>query len=257
MIKYSNINKLVFLIFLCINISYAKQIELSSNVVSDNQKVISNRYMSYVKKVYVKEGDIVKKGQVLFELDSSSLKTEEEQIIFNKEILNNNYLQSEINFKRYERLFKQDLVSKYDLEQKLLAYKIFNTKLKILNSKLKEIKQRYNYLIIKAPNNALIVQKNIKEGELSIPGNKALVLSDLNSLVIKSEISSSDLKYVTLNKIVDIEIDSMNFKTKGKIISIIPNSQENMHTFILKISFSYSSDIYPSMYANIIINTKE
>ena len=49
----------------------AVEIDLSGSVVSDNQKMITSRYMGYVKNMAVSEGDIVKKGQLLGILDAS------------------------------------------------------------------------------------------------------------------------------------------------------------------------------------------
>jgi len=42
-----------------------KVLQLSGSVVSDNQKMLTSRYMGYVKKMAVSEGDIGKKGQLL------------------------------------------------------------------------------------------------------------------------------------------------------------------------------------------------
>ncbi len=43
---------------------HAVEIDLSGSVVSDNQKMLTSRYMGYVKNMAVSEGDIVKKGQL-------------------------------------------------------------------------------------------------------------------------------------------------------------------------------------------------
>jgi len=47
--------------------------EISGYIISDNQKTISSRNMGYIKKVYVKEGDVVKKGTPLFDIDSKDM----------------------------------------------------------------------------------------------------------------------------------------------------------------------------------------
>ena len=53
----------------------AVEINLSGSVVSDNQKMMTSRYMGYVKNMAVSEGDIVKKGQLLYEIDSKEIES--------------------------------------------------------------------------------------------------------------------------------------------------------------------------------------
>ena len=100
----------------CLNL-VASQLELSGTVVSDNEKMITSRNMGYVKAVLVDEGSNVKKGQVLYEIDSSNMDTNKKEAELNLEILQNQARNIELNLNRYKNLQAQDLVSKYDVEQ--------------------------------------------------------------------------------------------------------------------------------------------
>mgnify|MGYP003549003103 len=61
--------KIFLTTFFCINI-FASELELSGTVISDNEKIISSRNMGLIKEVYVSEGTTVKKGDILYEIDS-------------------------------------------------------------------------------------------------------------------------------------------------------------------------------------------
>lgn len=89
---------------------------------------------------------------------------------------------------------------------------------------------------------------------MSIPGMTALVLSDLNNLKIKVEISESDLKNISIDQKVNLNIDSLDFQTTGKISAIIPSSNPMTHTFTIKISLDKVKNIYPGMYTRVLIN---
>ena len=161
----------------------------------------------------------------------------------------------ELNHARYKRLQEQDLVSKYDVEQLELNLTNAKNMISITKTKLKEINAQYDYLKIKAPNNGLIIKKSIKAGEMSMPTMPALILTDLSSLLIKADISETNLNDIKINQEVDIEIPSQNFKTKGKIEAIIPNIVGMTHSFIIKISFDKKDfNIYPGMYSKISID---
>ena len=248
------IKKILLTTFLCANL-FASQLDLSGTVVSDNEKIISSRNMGLIKEVNVHEGTNVKKGDILYEIDSSNIDSNKKELELNLQIQQNQLQNIELNHARYKRLQEQDLVSLYDLEQ--LELNLLNTKnmLNITKTKLKEINIQYDYLKIKAPNDGLIIKKSIKAGEMSMPGMPAFILTDLSNLLIKADISETNLNDVKINQEVDIEIPSQNFKTKGKVEAIIPNTVGMTHSFVIKISFDKKDfNIYPGMYSKISIN---
>ena len=233
---------------------FANDIELSGSVISDNEKVITSRHMGFIKDVYVNEGSFVKKGQLLYEIDSSSVDSLKQEALLNIQIQENKLANLQINHDRYQRLYEQDLVPKYDVEQ--LKLNLINTKSMILiaKAKLKEVNYQYNYLKIKAPNDGLIIKKSIKAGEMAMPSSPALILSDLSSLKIKTDISESNLNEIKINQEVDVSIPSINLNTSGKIVAIIPNVNTVTHSFTLKISFDKKDyRVYPGMYSKLLI----
>jgi RND family efflux transporter MFP subunit len=236
---------------------FSQEIELSGTVISDNEKVISSRNMGFVKNVYVSEGSFVKKGELLYEIDSSNMDSNKKEILLNLQIQQNQLNNIQTNYNRYKRLYAQDLVPKYDVEQ--LELNLMNTKnmIAITNAKLKEINTQYDYLKIKAPNDGLVIKKSIKTGEMAMPSVPAIILSDLTSLKIKTDISESNLNSVKVGDDVKVSIPSINFETNGKIESIIPNVNTTTHSFTLKISFNKGDKtIYPGMYSKLLLDIK-
>ncbi len=246
----------------------AVEINLSGSVVSDNQKMMTSRYMGYVKNMAVSEGDIVKKGQLLYEIDSKEIESAERQVDLGisqarlaLQMNTNQYNNVVTNLARHERLYKKKMVSKYELETLQLAEKNLKDMVKIATkqveqaeAKKEEVLNQYNYLKIQAPNDGVIVAKKLNEGEMAIPGMPAVILTDLSRLKIVAEISETQLKYINLGKAVNIEIPSMGFVTTGKISSIIPSSNPMTHKFKIKIEFDLKDrSVYPGMYAKILI----
>ena len=258
------------IVLLLVSVSlHAVEIELSGSVVSDNQKMITSRYMGYVKHMAVSEGDIVKKGQLLYEIDSKEIESAERQVDLaisqarlslqmNKNLYNNVLT----NLARHERLYQKKMVSKYEFEMLQLSEKNLKDMVEIAEQQVKqalakkdEVINQYNYLKIHAPNDGVIVDKRLNEGEMAIPGMPAVVLTDLSRLTIVSELSETQLRYIHLGKKVEIEIPSIGLVTKGSISSIIPSSNPMTHKFKIKMKFDSNgrSSVYPGMYAKIMI----
>jgi len=261
--------KIIFALIVGLNLIYAGSLELSGSVVSDNQKMITSRFMGFIKKMNVAEGDIVKKGDLLYEIDSKeidSARTQVDLAIAQAKLalqMNLNQLNNVLtNLARHKRLYKKGMVSKFELENMELAAKnlkdmvqIAKEQVKQAEAKKEEVMNQYKYLKIKAPNDGVIVAKMAKEGEIQIPGMPALMLTDLSSLKIMVQINESDLKLAKLGKKVKVEIPSIGYKGEGKISAIVPSSNPMTHKFRIKVKFNSSGKtVFPGMYAKVIID---
>ncbi len=263
--------KKVILIIATAAALFGVDIKLSGTVVSDNQKMITSRFMGFVKEVKVSEGDRVKEGQILYIIDSKEIDSAKSQVELaiqqarlSLQMYQNQYTNVLLNLERNRRLYKKDMVSKYQLETLELAAKNLKDMVEMAKkqvaqakAKMQEVLNQYNYLKIKAPNDGVIIQKNVNAGEMAIPGMPAMVLTDLSKIRIQAEIAESNLKDIKLNMPVEVVIPSVNLKTKGKISAIIPSSNPLTHSFRIKVSFDkQGKPVYPGMYSELTITTR-
>ncbi len=233
----------------------AETITLSGSVISDNQKMITSRFMGFVTQVKVSEGEKVRRGQILYTIDSREIDSASRQAELSLQMYQNQYTNIKTNLDRHIRLLKKDMVSKYEVENLQLAEKNLNSMIEIAQARLKEVQNQYRYLIIKAPNSGVIVAKNIKVGEMAMPGMPAIILSDLSDLKISAEIAESNLTRIKHGTKVVVKIPSLGINTIGKVSAIIPNSNPMTHTFKIKVSFKTNNkSVYPGMYATVDIN---
>lgn len=210
--------------------------------------------MGFVTSVRVSEGDKVKKGQVLYTIDSREIDSGVRQAELSLQMYQNQYANVKLNLERYKRLYKQDMVSKYEVENLELNAKNLQDMMNIAKAQLNEVKSQYKYLVVKAPNDGVIIKKNIKVGEMAMPGMPALILSDLSNLKIEVEIAEQDMKSIFVGKKVKVNIPSLNITTQGKVAAIIPSSNPMTHTFKIKIALNaQNAKIYPGMYATVEI----
>ena len=232
----------------------AETITLSGSVISDNQKMITSRFMGFVTEVYVSEGDFVKKGQLLYTIDSREIDSAKRQAELSLQMYQNQLNNVKLNLERYRRLFSKDMVSKYEVENLELALKNMQNMVEIAKARLEEVMNQYRYLRIEAPNDGVIVAKNVKVGEMAMPGMPAMVLADLNDLKIEVEIAENDMKSISVGKRVLVRIPALGLKKIGKIHAVIPNSNPMTHTFKVKVSFDNGlKRVYPGMYATVTI----
>jgi len=116
--------KLLLLLALGVSLM-AESLTLSGSVISDNQKMITSRFMGFVTRVNTSEGEKVKKGQVLYSIDSREIDSAKRQAELSLQMYENQYTNVRLNLERYKRLLKKDMVSKYEVENLELAAKIY------------------------------------------------------------------------------------------------------------------------------------
>jgi len=123
------------------------------------------------------------------------------------------------------------------------------------NIKAKQMASTYNYIKMKAPSDGVVVQKNIKVGDMIMPGMLTIMIVDTENLEIEVSISESIIARVKVGKKVPVEIPSIAYKTTGTIHAIVPDANPMTHKIKMRIRFNRDEDlnIFPGMYAKVTI----
>jgi len=113
----------------------------------------------------------------------------------------------------------------------------------------------FNYLKMKAPSAGVVVRKNIKVGDMVMPGMLTIMMVDMEDLEIDVSISEGILKHVHKGDSVKVAIPSLDYHTVGKIKALIPNANPMTHKIRIRVTFNTDGkNIFPGMYAKIVIN---
>jgi len=259
------LKKVILLLIISLTTTFSANLDVTATVVSDNQKMIGARYMGYVKEIHFNIGDRVERDDILFSMESAEFdimqnqadlaleqgelmmevyRTRLDSINSEKKSLKRRGLKGKSEWKELESMTE-------NVEAGLAATRAM---IKSATAKIKQIASLMNYLEIKAPNSGIIVKKQLRVGDLIVPGMLAMVLVDLDHLEIEAEIAETDLLKVQKGKIVKIDIPSMKFRTIGKVKCIVPSANPKTHTFTIRITFNKGdTEIFPGMYVKVSV----
>ena len=260
---FAKMKTLLIVTFLLIGSIHAEEITVTGTVVSDGQKMIGSRYMGYVKKVFVKIGDKVKREDNLYEIESAEfdimksqadLMLEQSKIIveFWKTKLKNinkkkNRLKKSQNF---SMLDFDDMESQAENVTSMLA--AAQVMVEQASIKTKQMATVFNYLKMKAPSDGVVIKRNIRVGDMVMPGMLTIMLIDTENLEIAVSVSESIISKVKVGMRIPIEIPSINYKTIGKINAIVPDANPMTHKIGMRIKFERGeNNIFPGMYAKV------
>ena len=244
-----------------------------ANIYSKNQVMVATRLMGFIKQMPVEEGDIVKKGELLFEVDPSDINSMLNQARGAVLQAKSGVLMAEMayadalkDYQRFKDLYEKGAVSKRDFEKMTLMKNIRAKQVDMAKGMLKQaeaalnrVEAQYKYAKVKSPINGVVTMKMKKVAEMALPGYPVVVLSDLNSLKAKSFVKESDLDYFKLGMPVSVYVPALKKEYKAKVSTIIPSADPATHSFVVKYSFENAKGIIPGMYAKakVVVGKKE
>ena len=255
--------KLLIVTFLLTGVLNAGEIILTGTVVSDGQKMIGSRYMGYIKEVFVKIGDKVKREDDLYEMESAEfdiMKSQADLMLEQSKIIVEFWQTKLKNIdKKKKRIKSNSNFSMPDYEEMeaqaenvtsmLSAAQIMVEQASI---KAKQMATVFNYLKMKAPSDGVVVRRNIKVGDMVMPGMLTIMLVDTEHLEISASVSESIISKVKVGMRLPIEIPSIGYKTIGTIKAIVPDANPMTHKIEMRITFNRGDkNIFPGMYAKV------
>ena len=257
--------KIAIVTILLMSPLFAGNIVLTGTVISDGQKMIGSRYMGYVKKVHVKLGDKVKREDDLYEIESAEfdiMKTQS-NLMLEQAQLALEYWKDRLRVlnKKKETIKKKQGITGFDWDD--LEGQVENVKAMLESTKImvkhaaEQVKQMavvFNYLKMKAPSDGVVVQKNIKVGDMIMPGMLAIVIVDTENLEIDVSLSEGIIGKVKEGQKIPVQIPSIHYKTIGTIHAIIPDANPMTHKIKMRVKFDKAGkNIFPGMYAKVMI----
>ena len=262
--------KKILLVTLLVNVlAQAGDITLTGTVVSDGQKMIGSRFMGYVKKVFVKLGDKVKREDDLYEMESAEfdmMKSQADLMLEQSKIVVEYWRErlKNVNTKklRLKQTYRNDnktyITDMYDLDAQAANMETMLEAMQIMvkeaNIKAKEMASTFNYIKMKAPSDGVVVEKNIKVGDMVMPGMLTIMIVDTENLEIDVSISESIISRVKTGEKVPVEIPSLDYKTIGIIHAIVPDANPMTHKIKMRVRFDRGTkNIFPGMYAKVTL----
>lgn len=151
-------------------------------------------------KIHVEEGDQVREGDLLAELDTRSIKLQLEQALGGLEAAEANAKDAEKNLRRMERLHEEKAVSEQQLEKVVLAYKSAEAQLRQARAAVNLARHNLDVSIMRAPFSGIVASKNAEEGDVLnpmmggfAPDSGVLTLMDYHKVKIEIEAAQEDV----------------------------------------------------------------
>ena len=194
---------------------FTTYVELQANLKSRKNVVILSEFQGALKNLFVREGQLVKKGELLAEVNDSGLKEQLDQMLIQA-----NYTKD--NFDRVKRLWEKNIGSEM---QFLKAKSDFETN----NKMVEQIRDQLSKTKIYAPFDGEIDEIISNLGSNLVPGSPILRVVNLDIIYAEAQVPEKYVSSIELGTEALVSIPLLNKEVTSKIVQsgnfINPNNR--------------------------------
>ncbi len=226
---------------------------------------VGTQVSGIVSKLYVDYNSVVKKGQVIAELDKtnliSQLNTAKTQLATAQSQLN----YQTANYNRYKTLYQKGLVSADDYENAQLTYKQAKEQVTSAKEEVQRAQTNLGYATITSPIDGVVLSKSVEEGQtvaasFSTP-ELFTIAQDLTNMQVVADVDEADIGDVKEGENVSFTVDAYPDDTFTGVVKQVrqeATTTNNVVTYEVVISAPNADlKLKPGLTANVTIFTAE
>lgn len=226
---------------------------------------VGTQVSGIVSKLFVDYNSVVKKGQVIAELDKtnlmSQLNTAKTQLATAQSQLN----YQTANYKRYKTLFEKGLVAADDFDNAKLSYTQAKEQVVSAKEEVQRAQTNLGYATITSPIDGVVLSKSVEEGQtvaasFSTP-ELFTIAQDLTNMQVVADVDEADIGDVKEGERVTFTVDAYpddTFEGEVKQVRQEATTSNNVVTYEVVISAPNADlKLKPGLTANVTIYTAE
>ncbi len=235
----------------------------TGNVEPVNSVDVGTQVSGIIKRLYVDYNSEVKAGQVIAELDKTTLQAELLSSQANLESCKAELTYQEANYKRIKELFERKVISDSEMEQAEYTYSKAKAAYSKAQSDMVRVKQNLSYATIYSPIDGIVLYRAVEEGQTVASSFNTPTLftiaKDLTQMRVIANVDEADIGNVKEGLDVEFSVDAFPdeiFKGKVSQVRLQATTTSNVVTYEVVITANNDElKLMPGMTANITIIT--
>src|SRR3954467_13319303 len=200
-------------------------IDTNGVVVTKHEMRLSFKLGGVVRRIHVQEGDVVKKGQRLAEIELTEVEAQVEQA---RQLAD----KAARDLERGENLYADQVISLEQLQD-------LRTQAALAGAQFKSARFNQGYSVITAPRDGIVLRKLVEERELGPAGAPVLVFGESDrGFVVRAALADREIVNVKLGDKGDIHMDAFPGQAMaGTVIEVASAADEKSGMFPIEVRF--------------------
>ena len=226
---------------------------------------VGTQVSGIVAKLYVDYNSIVKKGQVIAELDRTNLISELSAQKANLASAQSSLNYQQANFNRYQTLYDKGLVSADDFENAKLKYVQAKEQVASSRESVQRAQTNLGYATITSPIDGVVLSKAVEEGQTVAASFNTpelfTIAQDLTDMRVIADIDEADIGGVKEGQRVSFTVDAFpDDKFEGAVTQVRQQATTSSNVVTYEVVISAPNNdlkLKPGLTANVTIFTLE
>ena len=226
---------------------------------------VGTQVSGIVAKLYVDYNSVVKKGQVIAELDKTNLISELNRAKADLSSAQSTLNYETANFKRYQTLFDKGLVSANDYESARLTYDKARQTVASSRESVQKAQTNLGYATITSPIDGVVLSKSVEEGQTVAASFNTpelfTIAQDLTDMRVIADIDEADIGGVKEGQRVSFTVDAFpEDKFEGQVTQVRQQATTSSNVVTYEVVISAPNKdlkLMPGLTANVTIYTLE
>ena len=226
---------------------------------------VGTQVSGIVSKLYVDYNSVVKKGQVIAELDKTNLISELTAQRANLSSAQSSLTYQQSNYNRYKTLYDKGLVSADEYESAQLQYNQAKEQVKTASESVQRAQTNLGYATITSPIDGVVLSKAVEEGQTVAASFNTpelfTIAQDLTDMRVIADIDEADIGGVKEGQRVTFTVDAFpDDQFEGQVTQVRQQAttESNVVTYEVVISAPNNNlKLKPGLTANVTIYTLE
>ena len=176
--------------------------------IENTQVNVTGRMPGKIVKIYVDEGDTVKQGDKIAQLDTRELDA-------NMKAMNSQVKNIALNKSRMEHLFNAGALPKQKLDEIETSYEVLQSNMLALSTKIED-------MLITSPVDGIVNVKVLENGQMLAPGTAVVIVTDPDGTWARFSIPEKYINQINLGQQFEIKTNISGHNYAAKVTQILP-----------------------------------
>ena len=260
-----NEKELVFTTEMVSRGNISNTITATGTLEATNTVVVGTQVSGVIEKLYVDFNSRVKKGQLIAELDKSTLLSSLENAEADLERAEASFEYQESLLERNKTLYEKELLASSDYDLIRFNYKTAKAEVKSAKANLSKAQRNLGYASIYSPIDGIVLNRAVEEGQTVTASMNTpelfTITNDLSIMEVEANIDEADIGQLEVGQRVEFTVDAfpdLTFDGNVTEIRLQPTESSNVITYTAIITVSNPDlKLKPGMTASIVTYVEE
>jgi len=217
-------------------------------VAADDRIQLSSRITGFIQSISVREGDKVRRGDLLIEIDSADVDGAIRVGAAALESARTDLEDAQRDVAKYSELARQGSIPADTLRKSHVRFDLARSQLQEATAAFDTAESNLRYTSIRSPVDGVVIALHKQSGDLATTGAPILLIESQSSLVFQIFVAEKRVSAISVGQKLVVKLDAIDQPLNGEVLRVVPSGDPVTRRFEVKLSLPDTVSLLPGMF---------